>query len=114
MSAHLYDNGGVENNPEFVEIDDKSRQILLWTMILNDIWKRGSPLLDCRDPFHLVFSACKAEEIFVEHGLAERKSGIEDFFEFIMKSFVIQWNAEIMDLRNIKEILRVYCIIRGF
>ena len=95
------------NNPEFVELDGNSKEILLWTMLFHDLWKRGSPLLPCRDPFHPFSSAAKALEVFVEHGLVDKRSGVEGFCEFIMNSYVLKYTrTEIMDLGKIEEIYK--------
>lgn len=104
----------LSKDPEFLTLNENDSNILMWTMLFHDIFKRGPPLVYDRDPFHPFTSACVALEIFREKGLVKMKEGFEEFKGLIESCFKLnRYGDQIMDYTRLDEVFRWILYLTG-
>ena len=104
----------LSKDPEFLVLNENDSNILMWTMLFHDIFKRGPPLIRGRDPFHPFTSACVALGIFREKGFVEEREGFEEFKELIESCFTINmYGDQIMDYTRLDEVFRWILFLTG-
>ncbi|OMJ94758.1 hypothetical protein SteCoe_1937 [Stentor coeruleus] len=98
-------------NPEYYNLSEYDKNLLLWAILFHDIGKRVSPEVYNRDPFHPFLSAKILLKVFVEFGWIKNIEYANKIAEIIGKSFVIKDMDEVIDHSYIKIILPLlwYC-----
>ena len=86
-------------DPEFYNLSKYDRNILLWTILLHDICKRGSPEICGRDPIHPFKSAWQSLHYFNDtfKFISLTKEDLDEWDEIFAEGYVKKYHTEIQN-----------------
>lgn len=106
--------GCIQLDTKFQEMDEYDRNVILWTVVLHDLGKRGRPVIDGRDPFHPFASCAVTLQVFSRLGWVNSQAEvIESTVHLIMESYTLEGEFQYMDNSKLDEIIMKLLLICG-